>query len=138
MDDPRASIAVVARTPESARRVASWLRRGVDVRLALEGDFHFGPGIQVTAVREVKGLEFDHVVIPDASTAAYPDGGEGRRALYVAVTRRAGATWCASRRTARGCARGPTRSRRAEAGRRRRGAPSIARSSRTPPGGPPA
>jgi len=89
VDDPRASIAVVARTPESARRVASWLRRGVDVRLALEGDFHFGPGIQVTAVREVKGLEFDHVVIPDASTAAYPEGGEGRRALYVAVTRAA-------------------------------------------------
>lgn len=87
IDDPRASVAVIARTAESARRFAAVLGRGVDVRLALDGDFHFGPGVQATSVREVKGLEFDHVVVPDASTAAYPEGGEGRRALYVAVTR---------------------------------------------------
>jgi len=87
VDDPRASVAVIARTAESARRLAACLGRGVDARLALDGDFHFGPGVQVTSVREVKGLEFDHVVVPDASSAAYPDTPEARRALYVAVTR---------------------------------------------------
>lgn len=87
LEDPRASVAVIARTADSARRFAAVLARGEEVRLALDGDFRFGPGVQVTAVREVKGLEFDHVIIPDASTAAYSDTGESRRALYVAVTR---------------------------------------------------
>lgn len=85
--DPRASVAVIARLPETARRLAGLIGRGVDVRLALGGDFRFGPGVNVTAVQEVKGLEFDHVVIPDASEAVYADDPAARRALYVAVTR---------------------------------------------------
>jgi DNA helicase IV len=43
--------------------------------------------VSVTAVQEVKGLEFDHVIIPDGSSSVYPDSGEARRALYVAITR---------------------------------------------------
>jgi DNA helicase IV len=43
--------------------------------------------VQVTTVDQVKGLEFDTVVIPDATAAAYPEEGSARRALYVAVTR---------------------------------------------------
>jgi hypothetical protein len=35
----------------------------------------------------VKGLEFDYVIVPDASAATYPDEPEARRALYVALTR---------------------------------------------------
>ena len=85
--DPRASVAVVARRAESARRLASLVAKGVDVRLALDGDFRFGPGVNVTAVQEVKGLEFDHVVVADASESVYADDPAARRALYVAVTR---------------------------------------------------
>jgi thioredoxin-dependent peroxiredoxin len=87
LEDRGASAAVIVRTPEAARRMAALLGRGVDVRLALEGDCKFGQGVTVTCVQEVKGLEFDYVLVPDASMAAYPDGGESRRALYVAVTR---------------------------------------------------
>ena len=36
-------------------------------------DFAFKPGIDVTDIAQVKGLEFDHVVIPDADGPAYPD-----------------------------------------------------------------
>ena len=85
--DPTATIAVICRTPQAATRLARILRWGLDLRLALHGDFDFGPGINVTSVEEVKGLEFDYVILPDASSSAYPDTAEARRALYVAVTR---------------------------------------------------
>jgi DNA helicase II / ATP-dependent DNA helicase PcrA len=38
-------------------------------------------------VPEVKGLEFDIVILPDASANTYPDTPEARRTMYVAVTR---------------------------------------------------
>jgi DNA helicase-2/ATP-dependent DNA helicase PcrA len=59
----------------------------VPAKLALEGDFDFDAGTHVTCVPEVKGLEFDFVVVPDASAASYPPTDAARRALYVAVTR---------------------------------------------------
>jgi DNA helicase-2/ATP-dependent DNA helicase PcrA len=85
--DPSASIAVIARTPDAARHCAHALRHALDVRLAFDGDFDFRPGITVTCVQEVKGLEFDHVVVPDAGASTYADTPDARRALYVAVTR---------------------------------------------------
>jgi DNA helicase-2/ATP-dependent DNA helicase PcrA len=86
-DDPRASIGVIARTPEAAERLAGMLQWGIDAHLALDGRFRFAPGVQVTCVQEVKGLEFDDVVVPDASAAVYPGTPESSRALYVAMTR---------------------------------------------------
>ena len=46
-----------------------------------------GAPCYVTSVDQVKGLEFDVVIVPDVSAAAYPDTPAARRALYVAVTR---------------------------------------------------
>lgn len=86
-EDPRASVAVVYRTREAARAGERLLARSLATHLALDGDFRFGPGIQVTTVQEVKGLELDVVVLPDLSPATYPDEPEARRALYVAATR---------------------------------------------------
>jgi len=85
--DPLASAALICRTPESARRLFQHLRRGLALRLALDGDYQFVGGLNVTSVQEAKGLEFDYVLIPDASAAVYPATPAGRRALYVAVTR---------------------------------------------------
>jgi DNA helicase-2/ATP-dependent DNA helicase PcrA len=85
--DPSSASAVICRTPESATLLARVLRFGLPVRLALSGKFVFGPGVSVTCVPEVKGLEFDHVVVPDAARAQYADTAEARRALYVAATR---------------------------------------------------
>jgi hypothetical protein len=85
--DPGASVAVICRGPEKAQRLSKVLGHAVDVRLALDGRFDFRPGVTVTCVAEVKGLEFDHVILPDASAASYPDTPESRRSLYVAVTR---------------------------------------------------
>ena len=84
---PTGTAAVIARTPGAAARLARLLSRGLDVRLVREGAFDFAPGIQVTHVQEVKGLEFDLVVVPDATASVYPDAPAARRALYVALTR---------------------------------------------------
>ncbi|MEO6774291.1 MAG: ATP-binding domain-containing protein [Kofleriaceae bacterium] len=86
--DPWRQIAVIARTPEHARRLHAELARGLDPVLVLDGDFRFEPGVIVTTAAAVSGLEFDVVVIPDLSPAFYPSGSaELARALYVAATR---------------------------------------------------
>ncbi|HEU4613433.1 MAG TPA: ATP-binding domain-containing protein [Kofleriaceae bacterium] len=84
--DPWRQIAVIARTPEHARRLYAELSRGLDPTLVLDGDFRFEPGIIVTTAAAVSGLEFDSVVVPDLSAAFYPSD-ELRRALYVVATR---------------------------------------------------
>ena len=85
--DAGAAVAVICRTSDGARRLWQMLEPALPIRLALEGKFRFGPGMQLTSVPEVKGLEVDHVVLPDASAQRYPDSDESRRALYVAATR---------------------------------------------------
>ena len=85
--DPWRQIAVIARTPEHARRLHGELARGVDPVLVLDGDFRFEPAIIVTTAAAVSGLEFDAVVIPDLSPAFYPSSPELARSLYVAATR---------------------------------------------------
>jgi superfamily I DNA/RNA helicase len=86
-EDPTAAAAVICRTPQAAAQLARLAQMVVPANLALEGAFTFGPGAQVTCVPEVKGLEFDHVVVPDAAAGQYADTAEARRSLYVAATR---------------------------------------------------
>lgn len=94
--EPRASVAVVAHSPEVARALHRLLSDLPEARLALDGRFTFRPGADLTDVASVKGLEFDYVVIPDASARAYPDTEEARRRLHVAVTRAAHQLWIAA------------------------------------------
>ena len=83
---PSASVAVICRTPEAAKRVQQRLR-GIETTLALNGDFPFKPGIVVTCVQEIKGLEFDLVVLPDAAATTWANTQDSRRGLYTAMTR---------------------------------------------------
>lgn len=85
--DRSATTAVICRGPLFARRFVERLRAGVPARLVLDGRFLVRGGVQVTTVDQVKGLEFDTVVVPDASRAVYADDAASARALYVAVTR---------------------------------------------------
>jgi DNA helicase IV len=86
-EDPQATAAVICRSPEAARTFARFLAHGTPPHLALGGEFEFRPGLTVSCVQEVKGLEFDYVAVPDATPGSYPDTPESRRALYVALTR---------------------------------------------------
>jgi len=94
--EPRASVAVVAHAPEVARSIHRLLADLPEARLALDGRFTFRPGVDLTDVANVKGLEFDYVVVPDASARAYPDSEDARRRLHVAVTRAAHQLWIAA------------------------------------------
>jgi DNA helicase-2/ATP-dependent DNA helicase PcrA len=85
--DPRTSVAAICRSPLTARRLVTAFRSVIPARLVFDGRFFARGPIQVTVVDEVKGLEFDFVLVPDATEAAYPDTADARRALYVAATR---------------------------------------------------
>jgi superfamily I DNA/RNA helicase len=85
--DRRSSLAIVCRSPLTARRIAAALQaREVASRLVFDGRFLLR-GVNVSTVDEVKGLEFDYVVVPDAGAREYPADEASRRAMYVAVTR---------------------------------------------------
>ena len=90
--DVRATVAIVARTAATARRLAVPLAAALDVELALDGNFDFRRGLHVTTVSDVRGLEFDYVLLPDVDAATYPSDDESRRALYLALTRTCAAT----------------------------------------------
>ncbi len=94
--EPEASVGVVARTPEAAQAFHRLLADLPEARLVTEGAFSFEPGIDVTDVAQVKGLEFDYVIVPDASAQAYPLNDESRRLLHVAVTRASHQLWVVS------------------------------------------
>ena len=63
------------------------------MRLVAAQDFTFRPGIDVTDVRQTKGLEFDIVILVDVNEESYPDNEHARRMLHVAMTRGAHQLW---------------------------------------------
>ncbi len=56
-------------------------------------NFAFAPGVEVVEVSEIKGLEFDYVVLIEVSAAHYPDNSHARRLLHVGATRAAHQLW---------------------------------------------
>jgi DNA helicase-2/ATP-dependent DNA helicase PcrA len=94
--EPNASIAVVCKSPETATRFYKLLVDLPRIRLVFDGEFEFLPGVDVTTVFEIKGLEFDYVIMPDVHAAAYPDTLDARRQLHVAATRAIHQLWIIS------------------------------------------
>jgi DNA helicase II / ATP-dependent DNA helicase PcrA len=93
--EPSASVAVVSRYPEQADVYFEGLKRGEVpyLRRIAEQDFPFKPGIDVTDVRQVKGLEFDYVIAVEVTDAAYPAEDEARHLLHICATRAAHQLW---------------------------------------------
>jgi DNA helicase-2/ATP-dependent DNA helicase PcrA len=93
--EPLASVALIARHPEQARLYYEALSAAEvpSLRLVAAQDFPFRPGIDVTDVRQTKGLEFDIVVLLECSENSYPDDEHSRRLLHVAMTRAAHQLW---------------------------------------------
>ncbi len=89
-DKPGAHVCVVCTTTREAKEHHAALLAAVPdlvVRLGHNAGFAFEPGITVTNLRQVKGLEFDVVIVVDLSAAAYPVTEQGRRWLYTVLTR---------------------------------------------------
>lgn len=68
---------------------ANWIAKqlGKRVRLMERDSLMPATGVVVMDLRLAKGLEFDHVVVPDAQAAVYPDTQLSRRRLYTAISR---------------------------------------------------
>jgi DNA helicase-2/ATP-dependent DNA helicase PcrA len=56
-------------------------------------DFAFAPGVEVTDVRQVKGLEFDYVVLVDTNASTFGTDDESRHLFHIAATRAAHQLW---------------------------------------------
>ena len=65
-----------------------------NVRIVTEQDFTWNAGVDVTDVRQTKGLEFDEVILLDTNASSYPVNALARRMLYVGATRAAHQLWC--------------------------------------------
>ena len=93
--EPRATVALLARHPEQADRYHDGLRRA-DVpalRRVRAQEFSVRPGVEVTDVRQVKGLEFDYVVMLDVNASSYGRDDESRHLFHIGVTRAAHQLW---------------------------------------------
>jgi DNA helicase-2/ATP-dependent DNA helicase PcrA len=93
--EPQAAVALIARHPEQARVYFEALAAAEvpGVRLVADQDFCFRPGLDVTDVRQTKGLEFDIVILLEANAQSYPEADHARRLLHVAMTRAAHQLW---------------------------------------------
>lgn len=97
-DEPQASIAVVARYPEQADLYHAGLRQAEipNLRRVAEQDFPFKAGVDVTDSRQVKGLEFDYVILVEVNQSTYPADDESRHLLHIGATRAAHQLWLLS------------------------------------------
>jgi len=96
--EPTASCAVIARHPEQADAYHDGLRRAEvpALRRVRRDEFSFQPGVDITDVTNVKGLEFDYVVMVDVNASSYPDHTWARHLLHIGVTRAAHQLWLVS------------------------------------------
>jgi DNA helicase II / ATP-dependent DNA helicase PcrA len=96
--EPLASIAVLS----PSRTLSDEYHRGLrnsDVprlRLVENQEFTFAPGVEVTEIEQVKGLEFDYVVMVEVSSTNFPDTPAARRRLHVGATRAIHQLWLTS------------------------------------------
>ncbi len=89
-ENPNALSAIICRWPKDAQLLVEQLRQlgYPSVRLGHRDQFEFSPGVVVTNVNQVKGLEFRNVLVVEPSEENYHTASEEERnLLYVAVTR---------------------------------------------------
>lgn len=93
--EPSASVVLISRYQATADAYFRGLSR-TDVpslRRVQSQEFTFAAGVDITDVTQVKGLEFDYVVILDAGQSVYNDTVEARHLLHIAMTRAAHQLW---------------------------------------------
>jgi len=59
-------------------------------------DFAFAPGVEITEIEQARGLEFDYVVLLDATALHFPATPAARRLLHVGATRAVHQLWLTS------------------------------------------
>jgi DNA helicase-2/ATP-dependent DNA helicase PcrA len=96
--EPRATVAILARHPEQADVYYDALRMAEipNLRRIRAFEFAFRPGVEVTEIRQVKGLEYDYVVLVDVNASSFPVDDESRHLLHIGATRAAHQLWLVS------------------------------------------
>ncbi len=59
-------------------------------------EFSFSPGVDVVDVTQVKGLEYDYVILAEVNASSYPEQKEARHLLHIAATRAVHQLWVTS------------------------------------------
>jgi DNA helicase-2/ATP-dependent DNA helicase PcrA len=97
-DEPLASVVLLTPDAGISGTYYAGLDRGEVPRLRriTEHDFTFAPGVEITEIDKVKGLEFDYVIVVEVNAFAYPDTPGARRLLHVAATRAVHQLWFTS------------------------------------------
>lgn len=92
---PGAYTALIARYPAQADLYYKGLERAGLHRLrrVSEQNFTFQPGVEVTDISQVKGLEFDYVIMLDVDRFSYPDDTASRHLLHIGASRAAHQLW---------------------------------------------
>lgn len=86
IDEGMKTIAIICKTAEACRYIYRLLKNEVKLNLITKDDDLLKAGITVLPLYLCKGLEFDGVIVYDASEQNYP-GKESRKLLYTACTR---------------------------------------------------
>jgi DNA helicase-2/ATP-dependent DNA helicase PcrA len=96
--EPSASVALITRHAGQADAWYGALARAEVpmLRRVRRQDFPFQPGVDVTDVGQVKGLEFDYVILLDVNQSSYPDTLESRHLLHIGATRATHQLWLIS------------------------------------------
>jgi DNA helicase-2/ATP-dependent DNA helicase PcrA len=90
-----ATVALIAKTPKIADFYFEGLLKAKvpKLRRVEEQNFPFISGVDVTDIYQVKGLEFDYVILLETTTQYYTDCKEDRHLLHVGMTRSAHQLW---------------------------------------------
>lgn len=96
--EPLANVAILTPTASLSALYAEGLDEAEvpEVRRVVDQKFAFAPGIDVVEADQVKGLEFDYVIVVEASAQHWPDTPHHRRLLHVAATRAVHQLWLTS------------------------------------------
>ncbi len=89
LKDGHENIAVITKTPEQCRDLSGALRAldFTEFKTVVSGDFEYKGGVVIIPVHLAKGLEFEAVILANASADQFTDSDFDTRLLYVASTR---------------------------------------------------
>jgi DNA helicase-2/ATP-dependent DNA helicase PcrA len=96
--EKKASVAVIARYAAQANLYYEGLRNAeVPALRRVHGkEFSFAPGIDLVDVAQIKGLEYDYVVLVEVNNNAYGENIESRHLLHIGSTRAVHQLWVTS------------------------------------------
>ncbi len=94
----KSNVAVVARYAAQADIYYQGLKKSEvpALRRVYGKEFSFSPGVDVVDITQIKGLEYDYVILVEVNHNSYPATKEARHLLHIAATRAVHQLWVTS------------------------------------------